>query len=51
VQFLALLESLIKTANDNGITFVYALSPGIDVIYSNTKEVKAIQDKFAQVGC
>lgn len=50
----ALLESLIRTANDNDITFVYALSPGIDIIYSSVKEMKAIKDKLNQVrslGC
>lgn len=33
------LTSLITAANENGITFYYALSPGLDVTYSNTKEV------------
>ncbi|KAF7623549.1 hypothetical protein Mgra_00010158 [Meloidogyne graminicola] len=50
----ALLESLIKEANDNEITFVYALSPGIDILYSSAKEMKAIKDKLNQVrslGC
>ncbi|CAK5073874.1 unnamed protein product [Meloidogyne enterolobii] len=50
----ALLESLIRTANDNEITFVYALSPGIDILYSSVKEMKAIKDKLNQVrslGC
>uniref|UniRef100_A0A914H9V9 protein O-GlcNAcase n=1 Tax=Globodera rostochiensis TaxID=31243 RepID=A0A914H9V9_GLORO len=50
----ALLESLIKAAKDNGITFVYALSPGIDIVYSSAKELKAIRDKLTQVrslGC
>uniref|UniRef100_A0A0N5A9H2 protein O-GlcNAcase n=1 Tax=Syphacia muris TaxID=451379 RepID=A0A0N5A9H2_9BILA len=49
-----LLQSLIKAARSQGITFVYALSPGIDIIYSSEKEVKALEDKLMQVkniGC
>ncbi|KAL3095435.1 hypothetical protein niasHS_007534 [Heterodera schachtii] len=44
----ALLESLIRAAKDNGITFVYALSPGIDIVYSSAKELKAIREKLTQ---
>uniref|UniRef100_A0A914C7W7 protein O-GlcNAcase n=1 Tax=Acrobeloides nanus TaxID=290746 RepID=A0A914C7W7_9BILA len=50
----ALLGSLIKAANINGIKFVYALSPGIDILYSEPKEIEAIQEKLIQVrslGC
>uniref|UniRef100_A0A1I8AGY3 protein O-GlcNAcase n=1 Tax=Steinernema glaseri TaxID=37863 RepID=A0A1I8AGY3_9BILA len=48
------LQSLITAAKECDITFVYALSPGIDIIYSSAKDVKAIQEKLTQVrtfGC
>ncbi|KAM3726950.1 Protein O-GlcNAcase [Dirofilaria immitis] len=46
-----LLQSLIQTARMENITFVYALSPGIDIIYSSEKEIKALHDKSEQVRC
>ncbi|KAI6192467.1 Bifunctional protein NCOAT [Aphelenchoides fujianensis] len=49
-----LLRSLIRSAKENNVVFVYSLSPGIDMIYSNKKEVEAVQKKLAQVrdmGC
>lgn len=46
-----LLQSLIQTARMENVTFVYALSPGIDIIYSSEKEIKALHDKSEQVGC
>lgn len=36
-------------AKQQGITFVYAISPGVDVAYSSDKELKAIQEKLDQV--
>ncbi|CAG9537352.1 unnamed protein product [Cercopithifilaria johnstoni] len=46
-----LLQSLIQTARMENVTFVYALSPGIDIIYSSEKEIKALHDKSEQVRC
>ncbi|KAI6217820.1 Bifunctional protein NCOAT [Aphelenchoides fujianensis] len=49
-----LLRSLIRSAKENNVVFVYSLSPGIDMIYSSKKEVEAVQKKLAQVrdmGC
>ncbi|VDK27863.1 unnamed protein product [Gongylonema pulchrum] len=46
-----LLQSLIQTAKAENITFVYALSPGIDIVYSSEKEIKALHDKSEQVRC
>ncbi|KAK6110057.1 beta-N-acetylglucosaminidase family protein [Brugia pahangi] len=46
-----LLQSLIQTAKMENVTFVYALSPGIDIIYSSEKEIKALHDKSEQVRC
>ncbi|VDN57107.1 unnamed protein product [Dracunculus medinensis] len=51
---LDLLQSLINAAKEYKITFVYSLSPGLDITYSSDKEVQAIKDKFDQVksiGC
>lgn len=54
IFILDLLESLINSAKESNVSFVYALSPGIDIVYSNPKEVKTLQEKFEQVrslGC
>ncbi|KAL3981828.1 beta-N-acetylglucosaminidase family protein [Acanthocheilonema viteae] len=48
---IELLQSLIQTARMENVTFVYALSPGIDIIYSSEKEIKALHDKSEQVRC
>ena len=33
------LQSLISAAHENNVDFYYALSPGLDITYSNSKEV------------
>ncbi|VDN04857.1 unnamed protein product [Thelazia callipaeda] len=48
---IELLKSLISSSKMENITFVYALSPGIDIIYSSEKEMKALHDKSEQVRC
>jgi protein O-GlcNAcase/histone acetyltransferase len=40
---------LIASARAHDITFVYALSPGIDMVYSRKSDVQAIQAKLDQV--
>ncbi|XP_011495970.1 PREDICTED: protein O-GlcNAcase isoform X1 [Ceratosolen solmsi marchali] len=48
------LTGLITAARESGITFYYALSPGLDITYSNVKEVTALKRKLEQVsqfGC
>ncbi|PSN36772.1 Protein O-GlcNAcase [Blattella germanica] len=48
------VEGLISSARDKGITFYYALSPGLDITYSSAKEVAALKRKLEQVsqfGC
>ncbi|XP_026475031.1 LOW QUALITY PROTEIN: protein O-GlcNAcase-like [Ctenocephalides felis] len=48
------LTGLITAAKDQGIDFYYALSPGLDITYSNSKEVSALKRKLEQVsqfGC
>jgi protein O-GlcNAcase / histone acetyltransferase len=48
------LTALVSTAKENGITFYYAISPGLDITYSSVKEVAALKRKLEQVsqfGC
>lgn len=48
------LTGLITAAREYGITFYYALSPGLDITYSSSKEVTALKRKLEQVsqfGC
>ncbi|KAI4470352.1 o-glcnacase [Holotrichia oblita] len=48
------LTSLITAARDQNITFYYALSPGLDITYSSSKEITALKRKLEQVaqfGC
>ncbi|KAK7867627.1 hypothetical protein R5R35_014820 [Gryllus longicercus] len=48
------LTSLISAAREKGITFYYALSPGLDITYSSAKEVAVLKRKLEQVsqfGC
>lgn len=41
--------TLIGAANDHGIEFIYAISPGLDITFSNQKEVSALKRKLDQV--
>src|SRR5438876_4113584 len=48
------LSGLIESAKENGIVFYYALSPGLDITYSNAKEIACLKRKLEQVkqlGC
>ncbi|KAL0811252.1 hypothetical protein ABMA28_009678 [Loxostege sticticalis] len=48
------LTSLISAAKEQGILFCYALSPGLDITYSNQKEITTLKRKLEQVsqfGC
>lgn len=48
------LTSLISAARAQGIVFCYALSPGLDITYSNQKEITILKRKLEQVsqfGC
>lgn len=44
------LQSLVAAAKENDIEFYYALSPGLDMMYSSTKEVAILKRKLEQVG-
>ncbi|CAM4976801.1 unnamed protein product [Rotaria socialis] len=43
------LSQLIHIAKRYGIKFVYALSPGLDLIYSSDKDLKALKRKLDQL--
>lgn len=48
------LTSLITAAKEAGIVFYYAISPGLDIVYSSSKEVSCLKRKLEQVnqfGC
>ncbi|XP_035702266.1 protein O-GlcNAcase isoform X2 [Folsomia candida] len=48
------LGSLISAAKDNDITFIYAISPGLDIVYSSAKDIAVLKRKLEQVtqlGC
>lgn len=44
------LGNLIESAHEHGVTFVYAISPGLDISFSNSKDVMALKRKLEQVG-
>lgn len=43
------LMTLIGAAKEHGIEFIYAISPGLDITFSNQKEVSALKRKLDQV--
>lgn len=43
------LNQLIHLTKQCGIHFIYALSPGLDIIYSSEKDFDALKKKFDQV--
>jgi len=48
------LTTLIDAAREAGVTFVYAVSPGLDITYSSAKDVTCLKHKLEQVasfGC
>ncbi|KAI7805592.1 putative bifunctional protein NCOAT [Triplophysa rosa] len=48
------LTTLISAAKEHGIEFIYAISPGLDITFSNQKEVSTLKRKLDQVshfGC
>jgi len=48
------LTTLIDAAREAGVTFVYAISPGLDITYSSSKDVVCLKHKLEQVssfGC
>lgn len=48
------LITLISAAKEHNVEFIYAISPGLDITFSNPKEVAALKRKLSQVvdfGC
>ncbi|XP_064419041.1 protein O-GlcNAcase isoform X2 [Latimeria chalumnae] len=48
------LMTLISAAHEYGIEFIYAISPGLDITFSNQKEVCTLKrklDQVSQFGC
>lgn len=43
------MTSLIDAAREYNIEFVFALSPGLDITFSNAKDVQALKRKLEQV--
>lgn len=44
------LSQLIQDATANGVSFIYAISPGLDITFSSDKEVALLKRKLDQVG-
>ena len=49
IYLLEQLMTLIGAAKEHGIEFIYAISPGLDITFSNQKEVTALKRKLDQV--
>jgi len=45
------LKQLISAADDCNVSFVYALSPGLDIVYTSSSDVSALKAKLDQVFC
>lgn len=43
------MRSLIAAATDHNICFIFAISPGSDVVYSDDADAKALQSRLEQV--
>ena len=43
------LQNLIASAKEHHVEFIYAISPGLDVTFSNPKEVATLKRKIDQV--
>ena len=43
------LQSLVTLAHACDVDFYYAISPGLDITYSNGKDVQALKRKLEQV--
>ena len=43
------LTNLIEAASENSVDFVYALSPGLDITFSSSKDVTHLKRKLEQV--
>lgn len=51
---MMVLRCLVENAKDNNVNFVYAISPGLDIVYSSEEEMDTLKKKLDQVkavGC
>lgn len=48
-MFSESLTELIQSANKHDLTFVYAISPGLDITYSSNKDLTILRRKLDQV--
>lgn len=48
--FAEQLIALISAAKQHDIEFIYAISPGLDITFSNPREVATLKKKLDQVG-
>ena len=46
---MASLDSLIQRGKERGIHFIYALSPGLDIRYSEAGDLECLQKRFEQL--
>ncbi len=46
---LAGLEELIRGCSEHGLRFIYGLSPGLDIRFSDPEELEAVRRRFAQL--
>ncbi len=49
VAVVEFLRRLIEESRSQGVTFVYAISPGLDMVFTAEKEIKALEQKLLQV--
>ena len=43
------LKQLISASEDCNVSFVYALSPGLDIVYTSSSDIAALKAKLDQV--
>lgn len=47
--FVENLKQLIASSKEYGIKFYYALSPGLDILFSSTRDIQQLKRKMSQV--
>ncbi len=40
---------LIRETSERGVEFIYAIAPGLDIVFSNDKDTNALKRKLDQV--
>ena len=46
---LDILKSLIEKAESKNVQFVYAISPGLDIVFSSPADIVSLKEKLQQV--